>query len=185
MPGAQLLFLENPNPETTPQRVYGEALRRARSVDPAGASIHFSPWIPYDRRADLYAAADVLVSISSNGLESDLAYRTRLLDAAWGGLTSLSVAGGTLARELAEAGARRAVERSREALAAAVVDALRDPPARAAAARAARRFAAERTWAAVARPLLSWCRGARIDPLRLPLAEPAEPSFWRRFARRG
>ena len=185
VPGAQLLFLENPNPETTPQRVYGEALGKARSVDPTGASIHFSPWIPYGRRADLYAAADLLVSISSNGLESDLAYRTRLLDAAWGGVASLSVAGGTLARELAEAGAGRAVERSAEALAAAIVDALRDPPARAAASRAARRFAAERTWAAVARPLLFWCRGARIDPLRLPLAEPAEPSFWRRFARRG
>ena len=184
-PGARLLFLESPNPETTPQRVYDEALRRARSLDPAGASIHFLPWVPYDRRADLYAAADLLVSISSNGLESDLAYRTRLLDAAWGGLTSISIAGGTLARELEEAGAGRRVERSSEALAFAVVEALGDPEGRAAAARAALRFAAERTWDKVTQPLLSWCRHARIDPLRLPLPEPAEPAFWRRFGRRG
>jgi glycosyltransferase involved in cell wall biosynthesis len=184
-PSARLLFLESPNPETTPQRVYEETVRRARSLDPAGASIRFLPWVPYDRREDLYAAADLLVSISSNGLESDLAYRTRLLDAAWGGLTSISIAGGTLARELEEAGAGRRVERSSEALASAVVDALQDPQGCAARAREGRRFAAERKWETVARPLLSWCRRARIDPLRLPLPEPAEPPFWRRFGRRG
>ncbi len=184
VPGASLLFLESPNPETTPQRVYGETLRRAHELDPAGASIRFSPWVPYDRRADLYAAADLLVSISSNGLESDVAYRTRLLDAAWGGLTSVSIAGGTLARELEDAGGGRRVERSSEALGSAIVDALRDPERRAARGRDARRFAAERKWEVVAQPLLSWCRRARIDPLRLPLPEPAEPPFWRRFGRR-
>ena len=184
-PRALLLFLESPNPETTPQRVYEGTVRRARELDPAGASIRFAPWVPYVRREDLYAAADLVVSISSNGLESDLAYRTRLLDAAWGGLTSISISGGTLARELEEAGAGRRVERSSEALASAVGDALRDPEGRAGAARAARRFAAERKWETVAQPLLSWCRRARIDPLRLPLPEPAEPRFWRRFGRRG
>ena len=183
-PRASLLFLESPNPETTPQRVYGEALRRARAIDPDGASIRFSPWVPYDRRADLYAAADLLVSISSDGLESDVAYRTRLLDAAWGGLTSVSIAGGTLARELEGAGAGRRVERSSDALASAIVDVLRNPDRRAAEARDARRFAAERKWEIVARPLLSWCRRARLDPLRQPLPEPAEPPFWRRFGRR-
>jgi hypothetical protein len=140
--------------------------------------------VPYDRRADLYAAADLLVSISSDGLESDVAYRTRLLDAAWGGLTSVSIAGGTLARELEKAGAGRRVERSSDALASAIVDALRDPGGRAARALDARRFAAERKWEIVARPLLSWCRRARLDPLRQPLPEPAEPPFWRRFGRR-
>ena len=184
VPGARLLFLESPNAETTPQRVYGETLRRARELDPSGASIRFSPWVPYDRRADLYAAADLLVSISSNGLESDVAYRTRLLDAAWGGLTSVSVAGGTLARELEEAGAGRRVGRSSEALGSAIVDALRDPERLAARSRDARRFAAERKWEVVAQPLLSWCRRARVDPGRLPLPEPAEPPFWRRFGRR-
>src|SRR5512132_3645120 len=42
-PGARLLFLESPNPETTPQRVYEQTLRRARSLDPSGTSIVFAP----------------------------------------------------------------------------------------------------------------------------------------------
>jgi glycosyltransferase involved in cell wall biosynthesis len=184
-PRARLLFLESPNPDTTPQRVFEDTLRRARTLDPAGDSIHFSPWVSYDRRQDLYAAADVLVSISSIGLESDLAYRTRLLDAAWGGLPSISIGGGSLARELEEAGAGRRVERSGEALASAVVESLGNAHARGAAARAGRRFAAERKWETVTRPLLSWCGRARIDPGRLPYPETAEAPFWRRFGRRG
>ncbi|HEY6066275.1 MAG TPA: hypothetical protein VIY96_08980, partial [Thermoanaerobaculia bacterium] len=93
-PDARLLFLDSPNPETTPQRVHAETRSRSKDVDPTGRSIVFSPWIPYSARPDLYAAADVIVSISSEGLETDLAYRTRLLDAAWGGVPSVSVAGG-------------------------------------------------------------------------------------------
>src|SRR4030095_307708 len=111
-PDAQLLFLDSPNPDTTPQQAHAAARGRARALDPEGRSIRFSRWLPYAARADLYAAADVIVSISSEGLETDLAYRTRLLDAAWGGVPSVSVAGGALARELAAAGGGWRVERS-------------------------------------------------------------------------
>ena len=180
-PEARLLFLDSPNPETTPQRVYAEARRRARTLDPDGRSIVFSPWLPYDAREDLYAAADLLVSISSDGLESDLSYRTRLLDAAWGGVPSISISAGALGREIEDARAGRRVERSAGALAEGVVTALSD---HARLSAAARRFAQERTWGRVARPLLSWCRGARVNGGRLPLPESSAPRFWSRFRRR-
>ena len=35
-PDARLVFFENPNPETTPQRVYARTRERARGIDPAG-----------------------------------------------------------------------------------------------------------------------------------------------------
>jgi glycosyltransferase involved in cell wall biosynthesis len=182
-PRARLVFLASPNPETTPQVAYGEARRRARDVDPEGRSIVFSPWIPYESRADLYAAADVLVSISTEGLETDLAYRTRLLDAAWGGLPSISVAGGSLAGELEAAGAGWSVERSPGSLARALVATLSDPTRLGEAGLASRRFAAERSWDRVTRPLVAWCRRARIDPNRLPFPPEREP-LWRRLAGR-
>lgn len=183
LPKARLLFLASPNPETTPQRVYEEAWRRAREIDPEGRSIVFSLWLPYDARADLYAAADVLVSVSSEGLETDLAYRTRLLDAAWGGLPSITVGGGPLARELGAAGAGWTSERGPAALAALVVRILSDPERLAKAGRAGRRFGEQRTWDAVARPLVDWCRRARVDPNRLPFPPEREP-LWRRLAGR-
>jgi len=180
---ARLLFLDSPNPETTPQRVHAETRARARAIDPTGRSIVFSRWVPYSARPDLYAAVDLIVSISSDGLETDLAYRTRLLDAAWGGVPSVSVAGGALARELADAGAGWRVDRSPDLLARAVLAGL-SPERRAAASRSAREFAAERTWDRVARPLVSWCADARVDSSRLPYPAAPEPRLWERFTRR-
>ena len=165
-PEARLLFFENPNPETTPQGVFEAARARAKRIDPEGRSIRFSPWLPYSARADLYAACDLAVSIASEGLETELAYRTRLLDAAWGGLPSVAIAGGTLARELAAAGAGLECPRDADALAAAVSELLADAGKRERMGRAARAFAAQRSWATVAAPLLEWARRARVDPGR-------------------
>ena len=52
-----------------------------------------------------FLGGHLLERLGSEGLERDLAFRTRLLDAAWGGVPSLSVAGGSLAEELENAGA--------------------------------------------------------------------------------
>jgi glycosyltransferase involved in cell wall biosynthesis len=172
-PSARLLFFENPNRETTPQRVFASARARARAIDPAGRSIVFSPWLPYASRADLYAACDLAVSIASEGLETELAYRTRLLDAAWGGVPSVTVSGGSLSRELAACGAALQCRRDAAALASAIAGLLADAPRRRTMSRAARAFAAGRSWTNVAAPLSAWMRDARVDPGRLAL--PAGP----------
>ena len=177
-PEARLLFFESPNPETTPQHVLSRARTRARTLDPSGASIVFSPWLPYASRADLYAAADVAVSIAAPGLETDLAYRTRLLDAAWGGVPSVTVGGGALARELEAAGASRSAPREPEALAQAIGSVLAAGPG---LRDAARRFAAERSWDRVVAPLSAWCRRAVRDPGRKPMPEEESRSFLARL----
>jgi glycosyltransferase involved in cell wall biosynthesis len=171
-PDARLLFFENPNPETTPQAVFDRTRERALEVDRAGNSIVFSPWLPYADRADLYAACTLLVAISNEGLETELAYRTRLLDAAWGGLPAVSVGGGSLARELAAAGAAVECARDAEALASAVTARLSETADRERASSAARAFAAGRRWKSVAAPLSTWLVSARPDPARRPLPAP-------------
>ena len=174
-PSARLLFFENPNPETTPQRAFARAKALAAEIDPGGRSIVFAPWRPYVDRADLYAASDVCVSIAARGLESDLAFRTRLLDAAWGGVPSVSIEGGPLAAELERAGAgRRLSGGGAGALATAVLEVAR---AGTGPREAARRFAAERTWSRVAAPVAAWCRRARVDPGRGALEERAGRSL--------
>lgn len=184
VPRAKLLFFENPNPETTPQGVCARTRECARAIDPAGGSIFFSPWLSYAARENLYAAVDLAVSISSAGLETDLAYRTRLLDAAWGGVPSVSVGGGTLARELGAAGAGVAAEPSASSLASAVAGLLEDGARRERFSRAARLFASKRTWEEMATPLAAWCREAGIDPGRLPFSAVRPRSFWRRLLAR-
>ena len=183
-PEAKLLFFENPNPRSTPQRVYARAREQARAIDPRGRTIFFSPWLSYTSRPNLYAASDLLVSISSAGLETDLAFRTRLLDAAWGGLCSVSISGGSLGRELEQAGAGRSVPASSSSLADAIGSLLADEPERERASAAARRFAATRSWPSVTTPLAAWLREAHVDLGRLPFPSAGATSFWHRFARK-
>jgi glycosyltransferase involved in cell wall biosynthesis len=178
-PDARLLFFENPNLASTPQEAFERARRRAREMDPDARSIGFSPWLPYSARADLYAAADLVVSIASEGLETELAYRTRLLDAAWGGVPAIAVGGGSLSRELSLAGAGFECGRDAAALADRIAGLLGDPAGLAQAGAAARAFAAARTWKAVAAPLAAWCRSARVDPGRAPV--PQAGSRWKRL----
>ncbi|HTO88860.1 MAG TPA: glycosyltransferase [Thermoanaerobaculia bacterium] len=181
IPDARLLFFENPNPESTPQRAYARTREKARELDREGQAIVFSPWLPYAERADLYAASDLLVSTSAEGLESDLAFRTRLLDAAWGGVPCVSVAGGRLAQDLERAGAGRCAARDPQAL----VDAIREMLARGGSAReAARAFAVGKSWGRVARPLVGWCRSAALDPGRISAPVARSRSGWGRWLSR-
>src|SRR5262249_10979403 len=175
-PDAKLLFFENPNPQSTPQKVYAKARERARAIDRDGKTILFAPWLPYTARADLYAGCDRVVSPSSVVLEADPAFPPRLLDAAWGGVCSVSVGGGSLARELEAAGAGKTASPSSSALAEAVAAVLGDPAEREKASAAARRFAATRTWASVTSPLAAWLREARVSPGRLPFPSAAKAS---------
>ncbi len=183
-PQARLLFFESPNPATTPQGVFERAREHARRIDPSGRSILFSPWLPYAARADLYAAADLVAAVSTPGLETELAYRTRLLDAAWGGVPAVAVEGGSLARELAAEGAAFECGRDAAALADRIAALLADPAALGRAGEAARSFAAARSWKAVTAPLSAWCRRARVDPGRLPApADAARDPLWKRLFR--
>ena len=179
VPQARLLFFENPNPDSTPQGAFERARRRAREIDPKGEAIFFSPWLPYGSRPDLYAASDLAVSIASDGLETELAYRTRLLDAAWGGVPSVAVGGGALGRELARAGGGFECVRGAPGLAERIGGLLGDAAARQKAAAAARAFASSRTWKAVAAPLVAWCLSARPDPGRTASSPPR--SRWKRL----
>ncbi len=184
-PQAKLLFFENPNRESTPQKLYERVRERAVALDPFAQSIFFAPWLPYAARADLYAAVDLAVSIASPGLETDLAFRTRLLDAAWGGVPSVSVHGGAIARDLEESGAGVQAESTPSSISAGIRSCLADPARLHRASTSARLFAAAHAWSEVAAPLLAWCRTARVDIGRLPFpAPPTRRSLWKRLRKK-
>ena len=181
-PSIRLVFCENPNRETTPQRVYESALALARRRGWADRSIFFLPWTPYARRGELYGACALAVCLCRPGLETRLSFRTRLLDAAAFGLPSVSIEGGGLARDLAAAGAGECV-RDAGGLRESVRGYLRNAARRLRASERAKEFAAGFTWGRVARPLLEFFErpsvAARLDfPERRP-----RPAF--RLLRRG
>jgi glycosyltransferase involved in cell wall biosynthesis len=170
-PGARLLFCESPNRETTPQEALEGARAQARQRGWLDRSVFFLPWTPYDRRGDLYSASTVAACCCRPGLETDLSFRTRLLDAASFGLPSVSINGGTLARALEGAGAGRCA-RDEASLERALAAYLGDSELRREASVRASRFAADFAWPRVVEPLAAWLRNP-VAASRAPSTPPA------------
>jgi glycosyltransferase involved in cell wall biosynthesis len=181
-PGLSIVFSENPNRDQTPQKVFESAVAESERQGWKGRSFHFLPWMPYERRGALYGAATAAIALCRPGLETELSFRTRLLDAAAAGLPSVSIHGGGLARRLAEAGAGWTAADAAE-LRRVLETVLRDGEARNRAAERARRFAEDLAWPRVAAPLAEFFANPRISS-RLPFPE-ARPRPAFRLLRRG
>jgi len=179
-PEARIVFSENPNRETTPQRVFAEAVAESQRRGWKGRSWFFLPWTPYARRGALYGAASMAVCVCRPGLETELSFRTRLLDAAAAGLPSISMHGGALAERLQNAGAGF-VAGSPDALRDGIARLLREPELREEAARNARAVAADLAWDRVIGPLAAFFEEPRISA-RLPFPE-ARPRTFRLLGR--
>jgi hypothetical protein len=164
-----VLFIRNPNPDSTPQRLFSEVEAFCRKRGTWGTSVQALDWIPSARRYDLLREVDVLVSPHRPSLETRLSLRTRYLDALAAGCPVISTAGGTVARLLEHHAAGRVVPPGEpRALAAALVAVAGTGGAefRAGAAAVVESFAWERALA----PLVAFCREPRLDTTKAAFA---------------
>lgn len=69
------------------------------------AHVFTQPWVDYKDRADWYMNADLGITISRDGLENMLAWRTRLVDMVWGRLPVATNGGDALGDDLISRGA--------------------------------------------------------------------------------
>ncbi len=160
-PGWTLLLIRNPNPEGTPQRLFGEVEARCRSLGWWGNRVQALDWVPSERRYDLLRDVDLLVSSHRPTLETRLSLRTRFLDALAAGCPVVTSEGGAMSRRLAERRAGWVVPPGdAPALARALAEALDDPASRQGGAR---ELAAAFRWDRVLEPLVRFCREPWID----------------------
>ncbi len=159
----RLYVIRNPNPESTPQRLFGELERRLASRPRLRERVVALDWVPAERRFDLLREVDLMVSPHRAGLESDLALRTRFLEALAAGCPVVASDGGTIARLLREHGAGWVVPpEDPEALAEALRDVLAGSevePRRA----AGWRLAEAHRWPRVLAPLVDFLAAPRVD----------------------
>jgi glycosyltransferase involved in cell wall biosynthesis len=160
----QLLLVENPNAEATPQSLWSEVRRWAEAKGWWGSRLVAIPWVAADRRFDLLRDVTALVATHRPSLETDLALRTRFLDALAAGCPVVSSAGGTIARLLTEREAGWVVPTGEpDALAAALAEVLGDEAARERRRQAGLALGAELGWERSLAPLAAFCRTPRRD----------------------
>jgi glycosyltransferase involved in cell wall biosynthesis len=116
-------------------------------------------WVDYDRRADYLLDADLGISTHAVHLETELSFRTRILDYIWAGLPIIATDGDSFAQLITERGLGRVVpEGDVDALVSALDECLYD-------AEFAKRCAAnvsgtrpEFEWSRTLEPLVAFCR---------------------------
>ncbi len=167
IPDCRLVFVGNPNPETTPQDAFGRAERFSREKGWTGKNVFFVPWFPYDLRGSVYLEATAAVLTHRPGLETDLSLRTRGLDFLWAGLPIVSHRGGAMGSILAEAGAGLLVDvGDRSGLAGALVRILGEESLRRNLANRGRELASRFRWKQVLAPVIEFAANPAFDPLR-------------------
>ncbi len=196
-PSARVVFVEHPHPELTPQSAAAQTRAEAARRAWLGSHVVFAPWRPAANRFALPQVCDLAVVTHRPGLETLLSLRTRLVDLLWLGLPVVVTEGGTMASIVREIGAGEVVPaQDPAALAAAVNTFLGDGERGSRAGEAGRRWAVNRTWGRVARPLLEFAARPWRDRHRgecsVDLGAPAvgEPRLarlrrWARRVRRG
>jgi hypothetical protein len=98
----QVLFMRNPNPETTPQVLAREIERECAARAPWKGRVQFLDWVPDSRRFDLMRDVSVLAAPHRPTLETRLSMRTRFLDALAAGCPVVMTEGDDLSRLVAQ-----------------------------------------------------------------------------------
>jgi GT2 family glycosyltransferase/glycosyltransferase involved in cell wall biosynthesis len=166
-PRLKLYFLgtAHPNPFVPEMARTAEARRVAEELGLLGTHVLFNDgWVDYAQRADWLLDADVGVSTHFPHVETQLSFRTRVLDYLWAGLPIVTT-GGDLLSELIEREGLGVVVPAEDpdAIAAALLR-LADPEERRAMQARIREIAPTMTWEAALEPLLRFCRFPRRAP---------------------
>ena len=167
------VFVGTSNPAFEPTNpILRELRERANNLNTENRRIFFEPSLPYDQRARMYADADVGVCLFEQSIESELSFRTRLVDMLWGGLPIVTSAGSSLARTIHETGSGLALSSHEPPIVAdALCRILLDDSLRMQMAANARRTARQFSWDHVIEPLAAFCEEPQPaeDRGKLPL----------------
>ncbi len=165
-PGWEVLFIRNPNPDATPQKLFREVEEACRERGLLDKSIRFIDWIPAARRYDLLRDVDLLVSTHRYSLETRLSLRTRFLDALAAGCPVLTSDGGGMSRLLRDHEAGWVVPpEDAGALSDALCEMLEGDPEEVRKRRlGGQRLLQEFHWDRVLEPLIGFCKEPVVDP---------------------
>lgn len=159
---ALILGTRHPNPEIGEMEIARRARELASELGLDQGTVTFVDWVPYAERHRWLLESDVGVSLHRSGVESEFAFRTRVLDYLWCTVPMVVTVGDELAARVEREDLGRVVQPDDPQAVAAAIESLLDAPD--AAARRARLEAARDSlaWSRVVAPLRDFCRAPRF-----------------------
>jgi glycosyltransferase involved in cell wall biosynthesis len=166
VPRLTLVFLGTKHPVPGVGSAVGAARAAAEELGLLDDAVFFSDgWVPYADRDLWLGSADIAATTHRSHLETEFAFRTRVLDYFWCGLPVVTSAGDALADVVTASGAGVVVPvGDLPALTRALVLLGTDASARRAAGERSVTLGRAMTWNAVTAPLANFCANPRRAP---------------------
>lgn len=156
-----VLGTRHPNPEIGEMAIARRARELAAELGMLDDGVSFIDWVPYAERHRYLLESDVGVSLHRSGVESEFAFRTRVLDYLWCGVPMVVTAGDELAARVEHEDLGRVVQPDDPGAVAAAIESLLDAPDVQARAGRIERVRDELRWSQVAEPLRAFCAAPR------------------------
>lgn len=162
-----VIFVRNPNPESTPQNLFGEVRDWCDARGWGEDRVLFIDWVPWNRRFDLLRDVNVLIAPHVDSLETHFSMRTRFVESIAVGCPVVTSAGGAMDGMVREYKAGRVVTPQdvagmREALRSYTTELSRIDD------RHRSRFVKDHDWEKMIVPLVDFCR----SPRRMEIPQP-------------
>ncbi|HYC23322.1 MAG TPA: glycosyltransferase family 4 protein, partial [Candidatus Bathyarchaeia archaeon] len=161
-----ILGARHPNPEIGEMTVAREARALAAELGLLDDGVWFIDWVAYRERQRYVLESDVGVSLHGPGVESEFAFRTRVLDYLWCLRPMVVTTGDELAARVEREDLGRVVPPEDAPAVASAIEALLDASPAEKEAREARLATARASlgWSKVIEPLRRFCAAARHAP---------------------
>ena len=166
-PRLKLFFLgtAHPNPDVPEMARAAEAYAVARDTGLLNTHVFFNDgWVDYEDRANYLLDADVGVSTHFLHIETELSFRTRILDYLWAGLPILATEGDSLSRLVRQHDLGEVVLAEDPTSIAEALVRIADSDRRAEARANVQTLAPTMTWEQALAPLVAFCRMPRRAP---------------------
>jgi glycosyltransferase involved in cell wall biosynthesis len=163
---AKLVFpgTRHPNPQMSDFPTHTDAARQlASQLGILNQCVFFGDWVPYEDWSGVLLESDVALTLHFDGLETRLAFRSRVLDYIWAQLPTVATRGDATSDLIAEYELGALVNcEDAHAVAEAILHLL-DSPRRSFTERF-ERASRVLTWECAARPLIEFCHHPRRAP---------------------
>lgn len=187
-PDLRLVFLgmAHPNPDVPDMEIAARTRHMADRLGLTGKHVFFNEgWVPYRQRQNWLLDADAGVTTHFQHVETEFAFRTRVLDYLWAGLPIVTTDGDSFADLVRERGLGAVVPAEDvTALAEALAAVLYDEEFATGCARNIATVRERFTWEQTLAPLVAFCRDPRPAADRLagaaPLTVPTPPRLTER-----
>jgi glycosyltransferase involved in cell wall biosynthesis len=162
---AKLIFMGGKHPRMhAPPESYYKTQKLVKKSGLLNKNIFFiDQWVPWSEMQNYFLEADLAVNTHPVHLETELSFRTRVINYIWGGLPIITTGGDEISELVKKYGCGEIVKpENPDELAGIMVELLSDEKKRKRMSENAKKLAKEITWSSAIKPLDEFCRNPHI-----------------------